>query len=182
MRILALRATPRKRGNSLILLETFLDCAPSGAEVELVNLYGVDIKPCVACGACASSHCVIEDDMGKLYPLLEEADVLVVSTPIYFYGPPAPLKAFMDRCQPWWYRHPPVSKRGVLMAVGASGGENLFLPIRLMAKVWMRTLGASLEVELLFRGLEHEGEVLERPEILEEVRLRAGKFFEEQAD
>jgi multimeric flavodoxin WrbA len=104
MKVLAVVGSPRKRGNTDVLVDAVIRGATdNGAEVERVFLAGLDIKPCDACDACRdqrqSGRCVVRDDMTSLYEKLFASDAWVLGTPIYWWGPSAQLKAFVDR----WY-------------------------------------------------------------------------------
>ena len=101
-KIIIVKGSPRKNGNSAILAEQVAAGAEAvGAEVESFYLHGLDIQPCDACDACqgvADLDCVIEDDMQILYPKLREADAVVYASPIYWFTVSAQMKLFMDRC------------------------------------------------------------------------------------
>ena len=99
MKILGLSCSPRKRGNTVILLEEMLrGAAENGADVELFSVSGKDIRGCDSCYSCFSEgKCHIQDDMQPLYEKLIEADGIVFGTPIHFYGMTAVAKAIMDR-------------------------------------------------------------------------------------
>jgi multimeric flavodoxin WrbA len=102
--ILAVVGSPRKQGNSDLLCDRVLDGANSaGARVEKVFLHDRDIRPCNGCEACLKGklhHCVIDDDMGPLYPKLQECDVLVIASPIYFLNLTAQTILFLNRTYP----------------------------------------------------------------------------------
>jgi multimeric flavodoxin WrbA len=100
--ILIINGSPRKKGNSATLAQQVAAGAEAaGARVESVYLHGMNIQPCNACDACLKSSapdCVIDDDMQDLYPRLQEADVIVIASPIYWFTVSAQTKLFMDRC------------------------------------------------------------------------------------
>lgn len=99
MKILGLSCSPRKEGNTEILLDEALQGAKhEGAEVELFSVSEKDIKPCDGCGTCyGAGECRIEDDMQSLYHKLLEADGIIFGTPIYFYSMTAQAKTVIDR-------------------------------------------------------------------------------------
>jgi NAD(P)H-dependent FMN reductase len=71
----------------------------AGGTAEHVQAYVLSMKPCVACGADATSgYCIFHDDMDRVYALLERAHAVVVGSPIYFDTVSGPLKVLMDRC------------------------------------------------------------------------------------
>ena len=101
MRVLAVVGSPRKRGNTDLLVDAFLEGArEAGAVVEKVYLTDLKIRGCDACDVCRTSgECVIDDDMGPLYGKLLDSDVWLLGTPVYWWGPSSQTKAFIDR----WY-------------------------------------------------------------------------------
>ncbi len=102
MKILALVGSPRHRGNTDLLVDALLEGArEAGAQTEKVYLADLRIAPCDACEACRTSgECAQDDDMVPLYERLFEADLWVMGTPVYWWGPSAQTKLFIDR----WYR------------------------------------------------------------------------------
>jgi multimeric flavodoxin WrbA len=91
--------SPRKGGNTDTLVDEILKGAKdAGATTEKVILDDLDINPCKACYSCRTNgRCIQKDDMTGLYDKLREADVWVIGTPVYWWGPSAQLKAFIDR-------------------------------------------------------------------------------------
>ena len=99
MKILGLVCSPRKEGNTEILISTALASAQeAGAETEMLHVADLDIAPCDACGACMSDGvCIVEDDMQTVYEKLDEADGLIFGTLVYFMNVSAQAKAIIDR-------------------------------------------------------------------------------------
>ncbi len=97
-KVLIISSSPRKNGNSQLLCEKFKEGAESqGNEVCLIRLAEKNIGFCHACDACMKNGgiCVLQDDMREILEKYKEADVLVLSTPVYFYGISAQMKTFM---------------------------------------------------------------------------------------
>ncbi|MEM4556385.1 MAG: flavodoxin family protein, partial [Sulfolobales archaeon] len=102
VKVLGINGSPRPYGNSVQALRLALRAAElEGAEVELVNLYEYDVKPCMGCVSddimACTYPCPINDDMVKLYPKIIEADGLIISSPIYWFGVSGLLKNLIDR-------------------------------------------------------------------------------------
>ena len=99
--VLGIVGSPRRGGNTETLVDTILASAvEKGATSEKVILNELDIAPCQACNGCQrTGSCIHEDDMDQLLPLMEKSDVWVLGTPIYWWGPTAQFKLFVDR----WY-------------------------------------------------------------------------------
>jgi multimeric flavodoxin WrbA len=99
MQVLAIIGSPRKNGNTDILVSRIVEGAKaSGAEVETVRLGEISIRECDGCHACwRGRDGSKDDDMRRLYPRIVAADAIVLGTPVYWYGPTALMKAFIDR-------------------------------------------------------------------------------------
>jgi len=102
MSVLVLLGSPRKKGNTTTLARQIQKGAESaGAEVEMVSLNSLKIRPCQACYTCQkpdSSGCAVDDDMQSLYPKLLAAEAWVIASPVYWFNMTAQTKIFMDRC------------------------------------------------------------------------------------
>ena len=105
MKVLVLNGSPKaERSNTLNITKAFLKGFPADTEVEQVNLYKKDIKPCLGCFSCWSrtpGQCVIKDDMQDIYEKIKAADIVIESFPLYFFGMPSQMKATTDRCLPF---------------------------------------------------------------------------------
>jgi len=92
----------RKASNSACLAAYAGEAAKeNGHEVTTADIAQLNIGPCRACMSCQKSksgRCVFKDDMGQFYPLLEEADVLVFVSPVYWFNLCGQVKQFIDRC------------------------------------------------------------------------------------
>lgn len=99
MKILGLSCSPRQAGNTVAMINLALAAAEKdGAEVELYRAAGKNIQPCDGCWGCVKTQkCHIKDDMQELYEKLQEADGIIIGTPIYFWGMTAQAKAVIDR-------------------------------------------------------------------------------------
>ncbi|MCL6620471.1 MAG: flavodoxin family protein [Syntrophobacterales bacterium] len=180
MKILGIWGSPRKGGNSEILLQAFLDgAADAGGEVERLALRELKITPCLEIYHCfKDGTCPIKDDMLPLYDKLLEADVVALASPIFFYGVSAQAKAFIDRTQALWSRRyvlkkdfPGPERQGVLLCTGATHGRLLFVGARLTAKYFFDAINVTYAAEILVRGVDEKGAILELPDVLESARL-----------
>jgi multimeric flavodoxin WrbA len=181
MKVLGIFGSPRRDGNTDILLEKTLKGAQKeGAVVERLHLTDWTITPCKECHGCdQTGQCVILDDMQKIYPKLLEADVIILASPIFFYGISAWAKAFVDRCQALWSRKYLVKDRslgkegkrrkGFLISVGATKGARVFEGAILTTKYFCDVINATYVGELVFRGIEAKGDILKHPEALQQA-------------
>lgn len=102
-KILILSTSPRKGSNSDALAEKFAEGArKAGNEVEKISLIGKEIQFCRGCLACQKTGaCVIHDDADKIVQdKMQNADVLVFATPIYYYEMCGQMKTLLDRANP----------------------------------------------------------------------------------
>lgn len=109
MKVLALIGSPRKGGNTETLVDRVLDGARAGAagpvEVEKVYLQDLELRFCLGCYTCTRDRggrpCVHQDDMHLVHAALSRCDAFVIGTPVYFFGPSAQTKVFLDRLMPF---------------------------------------------------------------------------------
>lgn len=128
MNIIVLAGSPRKGGNTDILVESFVKGASQKHHVEVVSVHDYKINSCMGCNVCFSSEdnvCCQNDDMQTVYQKLASADMLVIASPVYFYGISSQLKAIIDRL------HNPIRdtfhiQKMALLLVGASSLPELF--------------------------------------------------------
>ena len=128
MKIAGISGSPRTNQNSEKLIGIALGIAEDrGFEVDRIFLSEHTIAPCTACDVCRDAkRCAIEDDMTALYPRLEDANAIVVASPVYFGCMTAQLKALFDRTRPFRIHGFLLSgKVGGAIAVGGSrnGGQ-----------------------------------------------------------
>jgi multimeric flavodoxin WrbA len=180
MKILGIFGSPRRGGNTDILLEETLKGAQKeGAEVDRIYLTDYAITPCKECHGCdQTGQCVILDDMQKIYPKLLESDIIVLASPIFFYGVTAWAKALIDRSQALWaqkylLKDPSLGKegkkrRGFFISVGATKGQKVFEGAILTGKYFFDTFSAEYAGELVFRGVDGKGDILKHPEALQQ--------------
>ena len=97
MRLLGIVGSPRKNGNTEILVkEAFKPAIEAGWQTDLFLMSEKEVAPCDACSGCfKTGSCVIKDDMQELYKLLDQADAVIWASPVYFGSVSAHSK------QPW---------------------------------------------------------------------------------
>ena len=99
MKVLILNSSPRTEGNTAIALNEMVKIfAEDGIETEVVQIGNQDIRGCIACNACyQKGSCVFDDVVNQLAPKFEEADGLVIASPVYYASANATLIACLDR-------------------------------------------------------------------------------------
>lgn len=100
--VIVLFASPKKRGSTSALLEEViktLHLSDGEHKITYINMYAQNIKPCIDCKMCLAKACPFnyEDDMQKILSQINNANIVIIATPIYFNSFPTVLKAFVDR-------------------------------------------------------------------------------------
>lgn len=180
MKIVAFNGSPRKNGNTeLLLSETTKGIRERGHEVLIYNLNDMNIRPCQDCGGCdKTGECIISDDMGRIYVSIREADRIILASPIFFFGLSAQAKIMIDRCQAFWCEKyllkKPMSdgqygKKGLLVLVGGMKKEIGVQCAEATAKAFFRTVSVNKHDTLSFLGIDAKGAVLENPDALNDA-------------
>jgi len=189
LKVLGIAGSPRRGGNTdLLLAEVMRGAASRGAEVKTIILNDLNIAPCQHCDACLKTgRCKEEDDMQMVYAELEEADRIVLASPVQFMGVTAQTKAMIDRCQALWARKyvlkiPPLGNRrerkGLFISVGGTKLANLFQPALATVKSLFRTLDIAYAGELLFSAVDEKGAITKNPDALKQAYLAGQRLVD----
>ena len=184
MLVLGFQGSPRKKGNTAFLLTNFMQAVEKlGAQTRIIEVTRKNIIPCKEYVVCErKGYCPIDDDVKtEIYPLIRQAEVVVLASPIFFFNMTAQLKAVVDRCQLFWARKYKLklsdpakkTKRGFLLAVGASKGKSLFEGLQLTAKYFFDAIDAGFEGSLTYREIEGPKDMAKHPEVLEDIEKAA---------
>ena len=153
MRILGIIGSPRIGGNTETLVDEVLAGAKeAGASIEKILLNNLNINPCQACNSCRKTgNCMHKDDMVDLLDKMVESDGWVLGTPIYWWGPTAQFKAFLDR----WYhpKHREFKGKHVIIVIPFGGGHERYARHTVgMLKDALEYLGINVVETLLAPG------------------------------
>jgi len=183
MTVLGLSASPRRDGNSdLLLAEALAGAAEAGAATDSVRLADLSITPCLECNACCRTGVCrfAEDDFAPTLARVLTADRIVFATPIFFMNVPAQGKLFIDRCQSLWARKyilkqplpegTPPDRRAMAIAVGGSKSTRMFDCVGLTLKYWFDAVGAAHVANLFVNQVDEPGAVHRHVRALEEAR------------
>ena len=169
MNVLGIGGSPRKKGNSDTLLDAALRGAESrGAKVDKVVLNDLTIAPCRECCHCdETARCVIRDDMRIIYRKFEDADRIVIASPIFFGSLSAQTKMMIDRFQPIWIRKYILKKRplfgknrkGAFICVGGSKGKKFFDNASSIVKILFKTIDVDYACGLFCGGVDRKSDI-----------------------
>ena len=191
MKVLGIAASPRRGGNTDLLLEQALAGAKrAGAETETIEISRLDISPCRHCDGCLKEGtCVIDDDMQSVYPKLREADRIIIASPMFFMGLTAQAKALIDRCQALWAIKYELKqklalnsggeRKGLFLSVGGTGFKHNFDSARPILKSWFAVIDVKFTGELTYSKVDKKGAVKDHPTALQDA-FEAGKNLVEE--
>ena len=161
MNILIFSGSPRKGGNTELLVEAFAKgAAGKQHHVEIVFVRDYKVNPCLGCNVCFKTNgiCAQKDDMAVIYEKMNQADMLVIASPVYFYGISAQLKAVIDRF------HNPIRdsfhiKKMALLLVGAATLPELFDAILTEYNLCLKFFNLEDAGKVFVRGVKDKGDI-----------------------
>lgn len=159
--IVVLVGSMRKGGNTDLLAQAFAEGARKANNVEIISVRDYKVNPCIGCNSCFTREkheCFQTDDMIEIYDKLKIADIVVIASPVYFYGISAELKAIVDRL------HTPMRnefniRKLALMLVGAASLPNLFDAIKVQYQLVLDFFHLENLGMVLVRGVKDKGDI-----------------------
>lgn len=175
MKLTAILGSPRAGGNTDTITSRLLDGAiESGCDVERVALRNLKIRGCIGCDRCWQNEkkCAIDDDMTALYDTVAGSDILLFSTPVYWYAPTAIMKAFIDRFV--IFNRPlgkPLieGKSAIIITAYEEEGPGAAEPMLDMFRLSFDYLGVKLIDTVIADGLGPKDAILGKPDVLEKA-------------
>lgn len=169
-RIVILVGSMRKGGNTDLLAKAFAEGAGRNNTVEIISVADYKVNPCIGCNSCFTregKQCFQKDDMTEIYEKLKIADMLVIASPVYFYGISAELKAIIDRLHTPMRNEFPIKKLALLL-VGAATLPELFDAIKVQYQLVLNFFHLEDAGMVLVRGVNDIGDI-KKTEALEEA-------------
>lgn len=181
MKTLVIIGAARPNGHTRKMVDLFLENLDG--EKEIIDAYRTDVKPCMDCRYCwKTKACVIKDGMQDIYQKIEEADNILLASPMYFHSITGRMKALIDRFQVYWAGHvrgdmpeKPLHKGAILMVGGAPAFENQFLGGELVLKNLLNDLSAQCLGQVCLPNSDRDS-LETRPDIAEAVVALAKKM------
>lgn len=159
--IVILVGSIRINGNTARLAQSFAKGAAKNNNVEIVPVVDYNVNPCIGCNSCfvrEGNKCFQDDDMVKIYEKLRNADIVVIASPVYFYGISAQQKAIVDRLHTPMRNTFHIKKLGLLLA-GAVQLPNLFDPILMQYQMVLDFFELESIGTVLLRGVKDIGDI-----------------------
>ncbi|ABN56093.1 MULTISPECIES: flavodoxin family protein [Methanoculleus] len=181
--VLGISGSPRRHGNTETLLDAVLEGArEAGAEVEKIVLRPLEYASCQGCNVChRTGVCVLKDDLTEVFEKIENADVIVLASPIYSMGITAEAKGLIDRAQYLWarkfilknlYYAPDHTRRhkGIFVSTAGLGWENVFDAAFPAITAFFNTTGFEYWDNVIANDLDRYGGITRHPTALTEAR------------
>lgn len=163
-KVLILSGSPRRGGNSDTLCDRFMEGAlEAGNEVEKIFVAGKKIAPCMACYYCRTHRgaCAIKDDMADVLQKMIDADVIVLSSPVYFYSISAQLKALIDRTVARWLEVR--NKEFYYIMTAAEDSDNVMDTTLACFRGYADCVEGAVEKGVIYgKGVYERGEILDK--------------------
>jgi len=172
--VLGIVGSPRRNGNTHALVSKILDGArDAGAATDLLLLGDLTVRECDGCHACWRGRtCPKADDINGVYPRLSGSELLVLGTPVYWYGPSALMKAFVDRlvyfnCPA---NRPLIRGKSAILAIPFEDNDpQTAAPVVDFFERCLQYLEIDLVGQVLVPGVRDPGDAAARPECLREA-------------
>ena len=173
-RILAVVGSPRRNGNTHILVSKITEGARAKAAlVDELFLGELNIRECDGCHVCwEGEECSKNDDMLAIYPKIIQSDVIIFGTPVYWYGPTALMKAFIDR---FVYFNCPENrekikgKSAVIAVPFEEENPETARPVVEFFQKCLDYLQVNLVDKIIVPGVSAKGEIRRKAKLLEEA-------------
>ncbi|GAA0721896.1 hypothetical protein GCM10008905_12820 [Clostridium malenominatum] len=181
MKTLIFYSSPNKKGNTHKLMDKFIQGL--GEEVDIIDVFRKKISPCIDCKYCYNiKACSIKDDMTDIYKKIDDSDLIVIATPMYFASVPGPLKNLIDRLQVYWSkkyirkdREDIKIKKGASIITTGTYWEGMLTPIEETLKLAFGAMDTKVE-EVLYAINTDKNPVEGNEEILKAAYELGGKF------
>ena len=187
MKTIIFNGSPRKNGETQKLIDCFKE--ELGGEIKVVDTYYAPIRPCIDCRWCMKHEgCAIDDEMQTIYRDLDEADHIIIASPIYYEELTGMLLAVLSRLQIYFsaihvrHKHPIEKEKtgGIILVGGSIGPREKAESTAMMLLEQMR----CKHVGTVYMGWTDRKSVEQQPQVLEQVRKLASdlKELEKEAE
>lgn len=161
MNIVVLSGSMRRGGNTDILVHSFVKGAEKNNNIEVLSVADLKVNPCIGCNSCfdrEDNSCFQKDDMNIVYERLAKADMIVIASPVYFYGISAELKAIVDRLHTP-FRNTFKVKKLALLLVAAATIPTVFDAIEVQYKLILDFFKLEDAGKVMVSGVKDKGDI-----------------------
>ncbi|MCK9581538.1 MAG: flavodoxin family protein [Methanoregula sp.] len=178
--VLGILGSPLPEGNTAKLLDMALKgAADAGCTTEKIVLANLDFQSCTEMMFCKEHNtCIMDDDMQQLYKQIQNADSIILASPIMTMGLPGKLKSFMDRCQVFFMAKyvrktplvTPEKKKircGLFICISGMKIPEVFIGANLTAKAWFDIIDCTYSGDLLINDMDTILDITRRQDLLD---------------
>jgi len=176
MKVIGFVGSPRKNGNTDLLVQQVLQGAvAAGAESKVFYLNDLNFRGCQGCGSCkVNDKCIQQDDMTALYEEINEADAIILGSPVYMWQISGQTKLFIDRLyafiSPDFSSRLKKGKQAVLIFSQGNPDSNLFRQSFASLGEILKLGGLELKDTLVASGVVEAGEVAKNEALMQKAR------------
>ena len=185
MKIICVLGSPRGIGNSTVIVNKFCEAARKrGAEIQTFNLNLLEFRGCQGCLACKTNfdRCVLRDELDPVLDGIFEADILVISSPVYMGGVSGQFKCFIDRTfsllNPDFKTSPNPSRlpkgKKALIVTTQGAPESMFREVPQQLEMMLKRQGFSEIKTIRGCGISDIGDA-ERDEVIMDMAVQAAE-------
>jgi multimeric flavodoxin WrbA len=181
-KILAIYGSPRKEGNTGMLLDSMVKGLEKNIYMENLHIdkiYAKDlnISSCAECRSCSKNGiCILKDDMQAVFLKLIACDFLVIASPIFFTTVSGNIKPLIDRCQRFWALKYELKKdiihkrrKGMFISTAGYHSDTIFDCAKKVVKSLFDVLYVDYVKDFLYNSVDHKGDILKKEGALESV-------------
>ena len=185
-KLLIITASPKKISSSSQAAQIFVKEFGANIKTEIIDINKYKIKSCKAAFTCEKTfECYQKDDASMLIKKVENADVVVVASPVYFAGIPGPLKTFIDRNNPIWNKrfgnytkgYKPKQKKGIIILTAGSDKDSYFKPPKTVINSFFTVHNIKLEKVMKFKNLDKYENVANIKRITSKIKAVVKESF-----
>ncbi len=166
-------SSPNKNGFTKKILDIFLEGFLG--EVATFDLYKENVSPCVDCKYCEKTFVCRNGDNKKILDRAFSSDYIIIASPVYNYSFPSPMKAFLDRLEPYFYKEQKIERKGFLLASAGKSGKFSSDVINKQAGLAFKELGAKFSGSFVLTDTDKEKVIT--PIKIENIKKASEEFF-----
>lgn len=159
---MVLHGSPHEDSHTEKLTAAYLSQFENPNFIQHIDLFRTPIKPCTDCKYCQTHDgCPLQDSFENMVAKIDEADIIILTTPVYYLGFPAPLKAFIDRTQQLFVRRVlfkrekiAYNKKGVLICTCGGSDLSAIEALKAPSEMFFSVFGAKLSETVFLAGTD----------------------------
>ncbi|MBM3252849.1 MAG: flavodoxin family protein [Candidatus Omnitrophica bacterium] len=190
IKILGILGSPRIGGNNEVLLRKVLSHLNNARrKTQLIKLRDLDIAPCNSCNGCYNSaRCVIKDDIEKVFKKIEDSDVIILGSPVFFLGVSAQTKILVDRSQPKWIEKyilkktigPSKTKKGIFISIRGGKGKEIFRCVEKPIRAFFDVHNIKYEKGIFLDGIDEKGAIMKNKKTIKNTIEEVARIIEDR--